>query len=124
MKNQTGQALVTLLVFVTVATTVIAAAAAITIINLQTGSKFFLGDNALDVAESGAEEALTRLQRDPSYIGDGDFPVGNYSAVITVTGTNPVTVTSVGTVDQIKRTVQVVVSSTNGQYTVTSWQEI
>ena len=47
-----GQALVLLLVFITIATTIIGGAVAITIINSQSSSKFALGEEALAVAES------------------------------------------------------------------------
>lgn len=118
-----GQTLVTLLVFSVVALTVATSAVAI-MLNIAQGTNRIEGDiTATQVAESGVENALLRLLRNPSYTGE-TLPVGDGSAVITVSGTNPQTVTAVGTLDSHTKTIQAVVTYTNGIMSVTSWKEM
>ncbi len=120
---QKGQTLITLLVFSVVALTVATAAVAI-MLNVAQGTNRVEGTvTATQVAESGAENALLRLLRNPSYTGE-TLQVGDGSAVITISGTNPKTVTVVGTLDSYTKTIQVIVTYTNGIMNVTSWNEI
>lgn len=128
MKNkkqyyQKGQTLVTLLVFSVVALTVATTAVTIMINVSQATNRVEGHVNATQTAESGMENALLRLLRDPSYTGE-TLPVGSGSVVITVTGSNPKTVTAVGTVNSHIKTIQSTVTYTNGIMSVTSWQEI
>lgn len=119
---QKGQALITLLIFVVVALTVTATATVLFVSNSQATTKLEVGLNALDIAESGAENALIRLLRDSTYTGE-TLPVGSGTATITVTGTNPKTITSTGRMGNFTRIIQVVVSYSS-ILTVTSWKEI
>ncbi|HRN69996.1 MAG TPA: hypothetical protein PLS49_02315 [Candidatus Woesebacteria bacterium] len=118
-----GQTLVTLLVFSVVALTVATAAVAIMINIAQATNRVEGNITALQIAESGAENALLRLLRNPSYTGE-TLQVGDGTAVITISGTTTKTVTVVGTLDSHTKTVQVVATFTNGIMTVTSWREI
>ncbi|KKR85163.1 MAG: hypothetical protein UU34_C0035G0006 [Candidatus Curtissbacteria bacterium GW2011_GWA1_41_11] len=63
-----AQALVALLVFVSIATIVTAGATTVTIINSQNTTKFSLGEEALYIAQSGADNAILRIIRNPSYL--------------------------------------------------------
>ena len=119
-KNHKGQALVTLLLFVLVAMTAITSAITTVISNTRAASVEQQGIDAYYVAEAGAENALMRLLRDPNYSGEV-LPVGNNSATITVSGS---TITSVGQVSNLLRTVQVITSYNNSQLTISSWKEI
>jgi len=120
---QKGQTLVTLLVFSVVALTVATAAVGI-MLNVAQGTNRVEGTvTASQVAESGVENALLRLLRNPSYTGE-TLQVGDGSAVITVSGTNPKTVTVNGTLDSHTKTIEVIVTYTNGVMNVTSWNEI
>lgn len=125
MKNNRdeGQALVVLLVFIAVAITVITGAVAVTLINSQGASKYFSGEQTLFIAETGAEEGIIRLLRDPAYSG-GTLPVANGQAVITVTSGPPnVDLTSEGVLTTFRRKVRV--RGTYGDtFTVTNWEEI
>lgn len=124
MKNfQKGQALITLLFFVLISLTITTGAIIIIIANSISVSKFQEGTLAYYVAESGAENALLRLLRDPNYTGE-TLTVGVGTAVITVTGTNPKTVVAVGLNGNFKRTVQVEMNYNNGYYTFSNWKEI
>src|SRR5258708_4721129 len=125
IKSQSGQALITLLIFVVVATMIIAGAVAVTVINIQSSSKFAQGEKALRTTESGVEEVLIRLLRDPNY-GSTPFnlPLNGETLSVTIT-----TVSSTKTIDvfcttcTFKRKIEVVATYTN-KMVVNSWREI
>lgn len=122
--KSSGQALVLLLVFASIAIIITTAAIIMIAVNSGTTTKSDIGNTTLDIAESGAENALLRLLRDPNYGGE-TLPVNTGQAVITVTpGNFPKTITSIGTFNNFKRTIAVVVGYNNNQYTVSSWKEI
>lgn len=121
-RNQSGQTIIALLMFMLMAITITMAGAAITISNLQTGSAFGQGEQALANATTGAENALQQLERDPSYSGETmTLPTG--AATITVSGTGTITIVSVGTVSSYHRTITVVATDTANTITETSWSE-
>ncbi len=124
MKNSNkGQALVLLLTFMLIAILVTSASIAL-VLNSSVGtSKLYQGSNSLDIAESGAETAMIKLLRNPNYAGE-TLSVGGGQAVVTVTGTNPKTVLSRGTISNFTRTIQVIVDTSNNTLTATSWKEI
>lgn len=123
-KKSSGQALLLLLVFAAIAIVISSAAIVMIAVNSETTAKSDVGNTTLDVAESGAENALLRLLRDPNYNGE-TLPVDSGQAVISVTpGNFPKTITSVGTFNNFQRTIAVVVGYNNSQYTVMSWKEI
>ena len=94
------------------------------VINSSIGTdKVYQGTNSLDIAESGAETAMIKLLRNPSYAGE-TLVVGNGQAVVTVTGTNPKTILSKGTLNNFTRTIQVIVDTSNNTLRATSWKEI
>lgn len=122
-KKTVGQTLVLLLVFTSIAIIITSAAIVMIAVNSVTTTKSDIGNTTLDIAESGAENALLRLLRDPNYGGE-TLPVNTGQAVITVTpGNFPKTITSIGTFNNFKRTIVVVVGYNNNQYTVSSWKE-
>lgn len=126
MKNfrfQRGQALVTLLFFVLISLTITSAAIVIIITSASATSEFEEGILAYNAAESGIENALLRLLRDPSYTGE-TLAIDTASAVISVTGSNPKTVVSVGQNGKFRRTVQAQMNYNSGYYTFSSWKEI
>ena len=119
-KNHKGQALVSLLMFVLVAMTVIISSITTAISNTRATS---IGQQAVDayyVAEAGAENALIRLLRNPNYSGE-TLTVGNNQSVVTVAGS---TITSIGNVNNLTRKIEVKISYTNNQMTIISWKEI
>lgn len=123
MKHRPGQTLVLLIVFVAVAVTVATAAVVLVISNSQNSSRFQLGSETLYIAESGAENGLMRLLRDPAYAGE-TLPVGDGQVVVTVTGSGPFTLDAVGTLQQYSSHIRVIAGYTGGILTVTSWQEV
>lgn len=84
-----------------------------------------LGEGALTIAESGAENALLRLLRDPAYPGELDLPIGEGSATIVVNTTGSTkTIVSTGRLGQMVRTIQMQANLIGGQLTVLAWQEL
>lgn len=122
-KSNKGQTLVMLLVFMTISITVTTAAVALIINSSRATDKLYQGSNALTIAESGAETAIIKLLRNTSYTGE-TLDVGDGEAVVTVDHTEPITITSVGTLNNFSRTIEVLVSTQSGGLTVTSWREI
>lgn len=120
---QRGQALITLLFFVLVSLTITSAAIIIIIINHISVSRSQEGTIAYYMAESGVENALLGILRDPNYTGE-TLTIGTGTAVITVTGTNPKTVVSVGQNGNFKRRVSAQMNYNNGYYTFSNWKEI
>jgi len=120
--KQRGQALITLLFFIVIAVTITSAAVVIILTSTNSTTKFAEGMRSYYVAESGIENALLRLLRDPSYSGE-TLPVSDGTATITVTGANPYTVTSVGTVGEFMRTIVVSAKYEDNELKIDSWKE-
>ncbi len=117
---QAGQTLITVLVFIIIASVVTTTAVAVLLNTTQSSSITSNSIVAAQIAESGAENALLRILRDPNYTGE-ILPVGEGSAQIQVTGTDPKTITSTGTIGDFQKTVQVVITYNNNIMSVSSW---
>ncbi|MEK7517630.1 MAG: pilus assembly PilX N-terminal domain-containing protein [Patescibacteria group bacterium] len=122
--KERGQALVTLLFFVVIATIITSAAVIMIIGNSESTSKTEAGINAYYIAESGIENALLRLLRDPNYTGETNLAVGDGIVDITVSGSNPKTVVATASAGNFKRTVQAEMNYSGGYYTFSNWKEI
>ncbi len=118
-----GQTLVTLLIFMIIGITITTAAVVMVIVNSRNVSRIEQGNNTLVIAESGIENALLRLLRDPTYAGE-TLTVGTGTTIVQVTtvGTQR-TITSTAVVGNFSRTVQATVTL-SGDLTITSWQEV
>jgi len=124
LNSQGGQAIIMLLFFVIVSIILTSGAVIVSFVNLQSTSKQEQGTLAYSIAESGAENALLRLLRDPSYNSE-TVAIDTGTAAITVaTSGNTRTVVSTGTAGNFKRKIQVVVDYTNNVLTILSWKEI
>lgn len=123
-KNQKGQTLVILLSYMVIAIIVTTASIALVLNNSRGTDKVYQGTNSLDIAESGAETAMIKLLRNPSYTGTFTTDVGTGQAVVTVNGSNPKTILSEGTLNNFTRKIQVIVNTDNNTLTATSWKEI
>jgi len=121
--KEKGQALITLLFFILISLTITTGAIIIIVTNSISASKIQEGTLAYYVAESGVENALLRLLRDPNYTGE-TLMIGSGTAVITVSGNNPKTVLSVGQNGNFKRKVQAQINYNNGYYTFSNWREL
>lgn len=122
-EKERGQALLTLLFFAIVGTTITSAAIVMIVVNSLSGSKQQEGQIAYDIAQSGAENGLLRLIRDPTYTGE-TLPVGNGTATITVTGSgtssSPYIILSKGAIGSFMREEQITATYQNNLLTVTS----
>lgn len=123
MNSEKGQALVVMVCFTVIAATIIGSTVLISIATNNASGKTQEGAVAYDIAESGIENALLRLLRNPSYTGE-TLVVGQGTAVVIVTGTNPKTIVSQGIQGMYRRTLQAIASDSAGILTVTSWREI
>jgi hypothetical protein len=130
MKNEAftkGQALITLLFFTVIGVTVTSAAVVMLLVNSLSGTKQQQGDIAYKIAQSGADNGLIRLLRDPSYTGE-TLSVGSGSATITITGSgtngSPFVILSKGTNGIFVREVQVMATYQSNLLTVTSRKEV
>lgn len=112
-----------LLVFMAVAVTITTAATTITLINSTTTSRVEQGQMAYNIAESGIENALIRLLRDPGYSGE-TLPVAEGFATISVTGTPLMTITSTGVLGDFTRRLQATAQFVSGVLNILSWQEV
>ena len=121
---KSGQTLVILLALMVIATTIIMASVSLTVSNSQTSTLQEVGTDVYIVAESGAENGLIRLLRDPAYAGE-TLTVGSATATIEVTTVGSTsTITSTGRIGDFVRVIRVTTVSSGGIMTVSSWQEI
>jgi Tfp pilus assembly protein PilW len=124
--NQSGQTLIALLIFMLLSILITTTAVTVTVINTQGNNLANYGELAREAAETGAENAMLQLERDPTYAGETMTINSSATATITVSGTTTRTITSVGTVAGIgtyKRTIIVTASYSGLAFTVTSWVE-
>ena len=106
-----------------IAVTVTSAAVIVMITQSQTTDKYAQGDSAYDIAESGAEEALIRLLRNPNFSGE-TLTLDAGTATISATGTSSKTILSVGRAGNFLRQVQINATfSAQGQLSIISWSE-
>jgi len=120
--NSSGQTVVALLVFMMLAITLTLTAAMIVIVNTQSDTTYQQGEQALENAQSGVENALLRLERDGTYTGE-TLSLAGGTATITVSGTGPLTIVSVGHIGRIVRTVTATADISGNVITVTNWSE-
>lgn len=121
--NSKGQTLVSLLVFVAIALTITSAALYVLLNGIQSETKLSDGLSAYYVAESGAENALLRLVRNPNYTGE-TFITSDGRADVTVANGSPITVVSVGKVRNSVRKIQVQIVYNVGILNVLTWKEL
>jgi hypothetical protein len=123
MKNKTyqkGQAVVTLLFFMVIAISIITSIVIIVVNSATSGSNVEQGTVAYYSAETGAENALLRLLRDPNYTGE-TMNVNGATVTITVSSN---TITSTAKYANSIRKVQVQTLYNNNVLSVSSWKEI
>lgn len=121
--QQQGQALVLLLVIMVVAITVISAAVIVTLVNSQGTARQVQGQYAFDIAETGVENALLRLLRDPDFPGETIFVNGG-ETISTVSGSPAQTIAAHGKLGNFTRIIQVGITYNNNVLNIISWKEI
>lgn len=117
-----GQAVITLLFFMIVAIIVTSGAIIVTLTNSLSGSTLQEGILAYYTAESGGENAIIRLLRNPNYSGE-NLAVDGGQAQITVSGTNPKIISSKGIVGNYVKTIEIQADISNNIVTILSWKE-
>lgn len=124
MIKQRGQALITLLFFVAIATIVTSAAVVILYDNALSTARVAEGTQGYYLAESGIENALLRIIRDPNYTGETmNLPEGDIEISV-INNTGNYTISSISTVGDSIREVEVQAEYADAILTVTSWKEI
>jgi hypothetical protein len=118
--SQKGAAVIALLFLMTISLGIITAMTVIVLNNSTAVSSLEQGNGAYYAAESGAENALVRLLRDPNYAGE-TMNVDGGSVVITVS--NGIII-STASVANSTRKIQVNTVYNNNVLTVSSWKEV
>jgi hypothetical protein len=123
--NQRGVAALVIIVVVGAAALIFAQGAALLGLGeLDLGYTSQKGAEAFSVADGCMEEALERMRKSTSYTGNS-LNVTNGSCTITVTGSNPYTITVLGTTGNFNKKIESTVSvSTDNVVTVNSWEEL
>jgi hypothetical protein len=125
--KQQALALITVLIFGALAMIVIIFGVTLMVVQTDSARQFLAAQKTLAIAESGMENALIRLLRDPNYSGEIlTFPNGTATIIVTNDATSKtvtVTADSGNFLDSI-RTIQAVVVEQSGQSIVESWREL
>lgn len=123
LQNSKGQAMITVL-FIMLIGMLITMASVITSINNATSTtNSEIGVTAYDLAESGAENALLKLIRNPNYTGEQYSPSIGQTITITVTGVSPQIITSEGKIGTIAKRIQINLQYNDGVLVINSWKE-
>ena len=121
--NNRGQTLVTLLVFTVVAIAITSTAISIMINITRSASIVESRIIASQAAESGIENAIIRVLRDPEYAGE-TLQVGDASVEISVAGSNPIVITADATYGSYIQTVQTTIAYVDNSLTISDWEYI
>ena len=118
-----GQALILLTVFVTIGLSVTLMAVTLAIATVSGSSRLEQAALIRQAAESGAENALLRLVRDPTYSGE-TLTVDDATVTITVSGSSTKVISVVSRRAALVKELQLVGSASDGRITVQFWPEV
>lgn len=121
--NSQGNALITLVFFTVIAITIITASALVLSANLLSTSSVEQGTQAYYNAESGAENGMLSILRNPQITGTQTMTFDNGTASVNINPT-PDVIISTGTSGKSTRTVKVITSHDPDGIHITSWQEV
>ncbi|MBI2031305.1 MAG: hypothetical protein HYT08_01690 [Candidatus Levybacteria bacterium] len=121
--QERGQALITFLYIMIIGMTISSASAVIMLINLMGGGTMERGEITYYIAESGIENAILKLLRDPDYSGE-TLSVGGGNVTTEITSQNPLTIVATGRYNNIVRKIEVQTLYNNNVLTISSWREI
>jgi hypothetical protein len=116
--KKNGFAVITIIIFTSVAMLIAGGALASLISNTQMTSDFSRGEAAYQQARAGFDNALINILRNPSYTGE-NLTIGSGNVTISVTGTNPKVIVSTATMDGIVKKFTGTAQFVNNQLTVT-----
>lgn len=124
MNNKSGQVLVILIFFMAMALTVTGAAIILNYVGSLSTAHVEEGVLSNQVAESGMENALLRLLRNPNYTGEV-LTIDNGTVTVNIAGTLVKTITAVATSSSnFTRTIEVHAQVANGTLQILSWKEL
>jgi hypothetical protein len=118
-----GQTLVSLLFFTVIAMTITTTAFILLLNSLQSLTKHSEASLALNIAESGAENALLRLVRNPFYTGE-TLAVDEGQAEIEVVAGEPIKISSVGKIRNTLKKIELQIRYNVGVLEVISWKQL
>lgn len=119
-----GYVMITMLYIMVIGILVTTGAAFALIANTQSTTSFETGARARQVAESGIENALIRLVRDPAYAGETLEVSPGETATITVSTASGIVVTALGISGGTSRQIQAIVLYNDEILTIQSWKEL
>lgn len=122
--HQSGSILTALIVFVAIGLLITTSATVLLADQMLLGEKDARSASLIYTAESGAENAILRLLRDPSYTGEQLLTSDGLIIDIAVQSGPPIVVTSRVEASNLTRSVQVELTRLNGVLEVQSWQQI
>lgn len=124
-KNQKGQALVTLLIFILVAVSIAVAATLIVASNSLAATNLQEGIITKQMADSGVETAYLQILRNPGYVGETITGLNGGNVVVSVAwvGTTGTIVSTATNGTFVKRVESVVTNSQNVLIPI-SWNDI
>lgn len=120
-QSSSGQALVTLLFFMIMGITITTAAVIVVITNAAAATINQQGSDAYYIAESGIDEGLLHLLRNPSYAGQETFIVGDGSVSVQIAN---YVITATGSAANSQKTIQIQTVYNNNTITITSRKEL
>ena len=120
---QHGYILTALLVFIVVILVISTTSIMVSISSLRGQSHIDAGVATLNAAESGAENAILRLLRDPGYTGE-NLVVDGVDIELSVLHGTPTIVTSTADSGAYEKTIEVRLVRTNGILQLQSWKEL
>ena len=119
-----GQAALTLIFFSMVAIIVTTGAVMAIISNTLGASTIEQGTKAYYLAETGAENAILRLLRNPNYSGETTTLNGEGEIQVTVSGQTTKTIISEGYNGSFSRKIEVIIDYNDHNLNIVSWKEI
>lgn len=121
-QKNSGHILITLIIVMVVGTIISTAAVAWVIDNTLGSSQTQSGLSTLMLAESGIENAMLVLLRNPDYTGEV-LTIGDATVTIDVSGTTEKTIVSQSVDGNHSKKIEVTASYVDNVLTITSWQE-
>lgn len=119
-----GQVMITMLYVMVIGMLVTTGAAYALIGNTQATTTYELGSLARTAAESGLENAMLRLIRNPSYTGETLVIDANTRAIITVSTASGIVVTSTGSAGSAERHMEAQIHYNGDILSIDSWKEL
>lgn len=120
---QKGQTMIMLIFFVLMALSITIAAIFIMTVTSSSTTDEQIGIETKELADSAGENAVLKLERDPTYTGEV-YTVGAANITISVTGGATKIATASATENSFTRKVEIHMNYTNNVLSVSSWKEI